>query len=153
MLLHAILQNIKHLLLAYRQPWIKAFIILKHKGTQNLYANRYSLLSYKERTLDVISIKLKFFFFLSYFVQVMGQWKLRSENLAASFAEVMELKKKFHYFSIKHVYRVCLQQYLSLLICVFMFGMWMLFQLLAIFCLSLYCMHIHFAPFVCLMNI
>lgn len=37
--------------------------------------------------------------------QVMGQWKVRSENLATSFAEVMELKRRFQSFSIQHVFR------------------------------------------------
>lgn len=37
--------------------------------------------------------------------QVMGQWKVRSENLATSFAEAMELKRRFRSFSIQHVCR------------------------------------------------
>lgn len=37
--------------------------------------------------------------------QVMGKWKVRSKNLADSFAEVMNLVKRFQDFSIHHVRR------------------------------------------------
>eukprot|EP00250_Pteridium_aquilinum_P011264 c19946_g1_i1 orf=356-1849(-) len=37
--------------------------------------------------------------------QVMGEWKVKSDNLSTSFVEAMELKERFQSFSIQHVYR------------------------------------------------